>query len=87
MDTNLHLRLKNCLQTILELEDDIQEELQRSAFSEEFTKIRTFLERVEQMQLMEEEVSRMEKATATFLSELHLTARDDERPRGKRVLQ
>ncbi|MDD6180570.1 MAG: hypothetical protein ACI33N_02125 [Desulfovibrionaceae bacterium] len=88
MDTNLHSRLKNCLQTILELEDDIREDVQRSAFSEEFNKIRGFLERIEQMQLLEEEVARMERATATFLSELQLAVRAEEHlPRRKRVLQ
>ncbi|MDD2966718.1 MAG: hypothetical protein PHN64_04400 [Desulfovibrionaceae bacterium] len=86
MNASLHIRLKNCLQTILELEPDIQEELRRSAFAQEFTKIRYFLDKVESIDLKEEEVARLEKATATFLAELHLDKNSSPEEKG-RVLQ
>lgn len=65
----LQLRLKNCLQTILELEPGIGAE-DMEFFSGDFTTIKAWLERIDQMELAEEEVLRLESATLRVISEL-----------------
>lgn len=64
----LQLRLKNCIQTILELEPGM--EGSEGAFNEDFTSLRTCLARVDQMELAEEDVSLLERAASDFLLEL-----------------
>ena len=65
--STLQLRLKNCIQTILELEPQIGADLSDRYFVEEFMALRRFLDSVEQMRLGEDDVERLESATATFL--------------------
>ena len=81
----LQLRLKNCIQTILELEPQIGADLSDRYFVEEFMALRRFLDSVEQMRLGEDDVERLESATATFLEELGLSRRTWQKQR--RVLQ
>ena len=65
----LHLRLRNCIQTILELEPGIKNsDLQ--IFDSDFLSLREFLSHIDQIQVREEEVSRLEDATAHFLREI-----------------
>ena len=80
--STLQLRLKNCIQTILELEPQIGADLSDRYFVEE---LRRFLDSVEQMRLGEDDVERLESATATFLEELGLSRRTWQKQR--RVLQ
>lgn len=67
--SDLQLRLKNCLQTILDLEPCMHENGEDS-FDEEFSSIKSFLSHVDQMDLVEEEVRWMEDVTVIVLSEL-----------------
>lgn len=67
--SNLRLRLKNCLQTILELEPSMRESGEDS-FDAEFSSIKSFLSHIDQMDLAEEEVQWMENVTVIVLSEL-----------------
>ncbi len=67
--SNLQIRLKNCLQTILELEPSMHENGENS-FDMEFTSIKSFLSHIDQIELAEEEVQWMENVTVIVLSEL-----------------
>lgn len=67
--SNLQIRLKNCLQTILELEPGMHENGEDS-FDMEFSSIKSFLDHIDQMELLEEEVQWMENVTVIVLSEL-----------------
>lgn len=67
--SNLQIRLKNCLQTILELEPSMHENGELS-FDSEFSSIKNFLSHIDQMELAEEEVRWMENVTVIVLSEL-----------------
>lgn len=70
MDAELRMRLKNCLQTILELEPDINALHANVRFSEDMRTLRDYLARVGGLDLTEEDVLRLERATARFLKEL-----------------
>ena len=83
--STLQLRLKNCIQTILELEPDMRAGVLGRHFDEELTILKDYLQQVDQMNLAEDDVRRLEKATATFLAELRLSTQD--RPQHKRLLQ
>ncbi|THB63105.1 MAG: hypothetical protein D6E12_17720 [Desulfovibrio sp.] len=67
---NLQLRLKNCLQTILELEPDLERLELGHVLLKEYEQLKTFIEKVGTVRLEEDDVQRIEKATATFLDEL-----------------
>ncbi len=74
MENNMHLRLrlKNCLQTILDLRDDIDSMPFGSAFTGEIGALESFLEKLADISLNEYEVRRVEFATSKFLDELEL---------------
>lgn len=65
----LQIRLKNCIQTILDLEPKMHEKGE-DCFDEEFSSLKKYLDRVDQMDLAEEEVLRLEAVTSSFLAEL-----------------
>ncbi len=69
---NLQFRLKNCLQTILELEPDIERLELGHVLLKEYSVLRSFIEKLDQVVLEEEDVCRIERATANFLEELKL---------------
>ena len=54
-------------------------------FDEEFFTLKGYLQRVDHMNLAEDDVQRLENATASFLSELRLPR--GEHPQQKRLLQ
>lgn len=83
--STLQLRLKNCIQTILELEPDMRAGVWGRHFGEELTTLKGYLRHVDHMDLAEEDVLRLENATATFLAELRLSHMG--RPQQKRLLQ
>lgn len=72
MDSYLQIRLKNCLLTILELEPDIDMLSAQGDFEPDMKVLKTYLTRVENMDVAEEDVLRLERATAHFLAELRL---------------
>ncbi len=88
MNSLLHVRLKNCLQTILELEPDMSSLHMRTEFRTELETLKEYLNRVEDLDLAEEDVLRLERATANFLDELRLPL-SQVRPDGRknRILQ
>lgn len=67
--SRLQLRLKSCLQTILELEPSMHARGETS-FDAEFSSIKSFLQHVENMRLAEEEVQWMENVTMIVLAEM-----------------
>ncbi len=69
---NLQLRLKNCLQTILELEPDLEQLELGHVLLKEYSLLKTFIEQLEQITLFEEDVRRIEEATVNFLEELRV---------------
>ncbi len=72
MALHLHLRLKNCLQTILDIESDIELYPLYGVFKSEMDTLKKYLSDIEDMDLSEEDVSRLEDATTMFLNELYL---------------
>lgn len=70
INASLHSRLRNCLQTILELNDGFSSPVLVHAFMQELDLIRNFLLRLDAVELQEEDVLRIEKATEVFLNEL-----------------
>ncbi len=67
--SHLH-RISNCLQTILELETDLKRLEMGHALIKEFVVLKAFLEKIDRVDLREEDVLRIERATSTFLDEL-----------------
>ncbi len=70
MINRLNIRLKNCLQTIIELEPDFQELRMCGEFEIELGTIKAYLNKIEDLDLAEEDVIRLEHATANLLDEL-----------------
>jgi hypothetical protein len=70
VDAFLHSRLRNCLQTVLELNDGSNSPVLAYAFRQELELIRKFLLQLDAVELREEDVLRIEKATEVFLNEL-----------------
>ena len=70
MGVHLQLRLKNCLQTILELEPDMAQLSLRVNFQQEIDTLKGYMSEIDQLNLSEEDVLRLERATALFLEEL-----------------
>lgn len=66
----LQMRLKNCLQTILELEPDLEKLDLGHVLLKEYSLLRSFIEKLDDVNLFEEDVNRIEQATANFLDEL-----------------
>lgn len=83
--SKLQVRLKNCIQTILELEPDMKAGVWGRYFDMELSSLKDYLLQVDQMDLAEEDVKRLESATATFLFELKLSRKGNIHK--KRLLQ
>ena len=65
----LQLRLKNCLQTLLDLKTGMKDS-HSGFFENDFTLLKECLDRIEKMDLVEEEVATLENYASAFLSEL-----------------
>lgn len=65
----LQIRLKNCLQTILDAQPAMRK-IYRANFAEDFSQLQSYLTRVDNMDLQEEEVARLESMTTEFLREI-----------------
>jgi hypothetical protein len=66
----LNSRLRNCLVTILELENDLGRTHLGPALQNEFTVLKKVVARLEHVNAEEQDVCRIEAATCRFLSEL-----------------
>lgn len=69
-DLILRCRLMNCLETLLELEPALRRLSRENFLAEEFSVIKSFIEAMEELELDEAEVKRIEGATKIFLEEL-----------------
>ena len=83
--STLQIRLKNCIQTILELEPDMRSGIWGRHFDEELSTLKEYLQQVDHMNLAEDDVQRLENSTASFLAELRLSRGGQ--PQQKRLLQ
>lgn len=69
-EIHLKFRLLNCLQTIVDIEDDLSLSRVDDFFLREFRMLKKVIARIDAYDLNEEDVSRVEKAASTFLQEL-----------------
>ena len=69
-EADLAYRLRNCLKTILDLEPELHRLEMGHILLKEFGLLKTFLLKVDTFDLAETDVARIERATASFLSEL-----------------
>lgn len=67
---NLTARVSNCLQTILDLESDLDRLQMGHVLIKEFKVLKSFLSKVERIDIQEQDVQRIESATENFLREL-----------------
>ena len=72
MQEQRYSRLKNCLLTILELEPELERLQLPAVFRNELTMLKQHLEKIENIEFYEEDLQRLEMATAKFLDELRL---------------
>jgi len=63
-------RISNCLETILDLEPELEKVEFGKSLLEEFGVLKDFLQRIDTVALNEDDVERVENATANFLDEL-----------------
>jgi len=63
-------RISNCLETILELEPELEKIEFGKSLLDEFGVLKDFLGRIDTVSLNEDDVERVEAATANFLDEL-----------------
>ena len=74
MDTTLLTsRLRNCLLTILELEEVLEQTHLGPALQKEFAVLKQVMQRLENVTVEESDVCRIEAATSRFLAELKET--------------
>ena len=67
---HLQSRLKNCLQTILDLEPELERLELGHVLLKEYGVLKSFIQKVDNVSLLEEDVARIENATESFLEEL-----------------
>ena len=79
----LQLRLKHCLQTILDMQTRMDSG-DALCFENDFSAVRGWLQRVEQLSLEEADVEQVETHTVNFLAELDITP--DNSPARRRLL-
>lgn len=85
-DLKNHLvRITNCLQTILDLEPQLENLELGEALLEEFNVLKSFLGKIDAVDVAEEDVERIEKATANFLQELEGALAQSESGDGTRL--
>jgi hypothetical protein len=72
MQEQLYSRLKNCLLTILELEPELERLQLPGAFRNELALLKQHFKKIECIEFHEEDLQRLELATAKFLEELRL---------------
>ena len=70
LDDNLAARIENCLHTILELEPDLEQLQFGHYLLRDFNILKMFLSHVEEIEVQEQDVARIEAATENFLREL-----------------
>ena len=71
--TLLNCRLRNCLLTILELEETLERTHLGPVLQKEFAVLKQVMQRLESVAVVESDVCRIEAATTRFLAELKET--------------
>lgn len=77
------VRISNCLQTILELEPELEKLELGHSLLDEFMVLKSFLEKIDRVEVNEDDVRRIEQATANFLQELKGPLASSEKASGK----
>ncbi|AGW14264.1 hypothetical protein [Megalodesulfovibrio gigas] len=67
---SLQMRLTNCLQTILDLEPELERLELSEMLLQEYNVLKSFMDNVDSVDLEEQDVRRIEEATEGFLAEL-----------------
>ena len=70
MDDYLHVRLKSCLQTILDLEPQLEVLDKSVVLKADLFRLKRYMRQVDSMNLEEEDVFRLERVTEHFLCAL-----------------
>ena len=84
----LQIRLRNCLQTILDFEDDLRERNVMDPLMIEFAALKDVFGRLDSIFVQEDDVRRIEAATVSFFNELRgLVKQDVYRHSEQRFLQ
>ena len=82
------VRITSCLQTILELEPALSKLEVGASLLDEFVFLKSFLEKIDRVDLSEDDVNRIEQATSNFLEELRQPlSQAGMEPSGRRRLQ
>jgi len=81
------VRITNCLQTILELEPQLERLEHGNSLLDEFAVLKSFLQKIDEVDLSEADVQRIELATANFLKELQapLARAESSKSKGRRL--
>lgn len=81
------VRITNCLQTILDLEPQLEQLEHGNSLLDEFVVLKSFLEKIDKVDLSEADVERIESATANFLRELQgpLAKARESQEKGRRL--
>ena len=69
-DESRLMRITSCLQAILDLEPELSRLEVGKGLFEEFVFLKSFLEKIDRVEMSEADVERIELATASFLQEL-----------------
>lgn len=85
-DENLSARISNCLHTILELEPDLEQLQFGHYLLRDFNILKMFLSHVEEIEVQEQDVARIEAATENFLKELREPLEQNETGRPKKYI-
>jgi len=85
-DENLSARIENCLHTILELEPDLERLQFGHYLLRDFNILKMFLSHVEEIEVQEQDVARIEAATENFLKELKEPLEQNEYKRSKKYV-
>ena len=84
----LHLRLRSCLQAIIDLEPELQSIHAAEPLLMELSVLKDIYGRLETLLIQEEDVRRIEEATASFFEELKGSIKPESPSRsGQRFLQ
>lgn len=73
----LHLRLRSCLQAILDLEPELKNIRAAEPLLTELTVLKEIYNKLETLFIQEEDVRRIEAATASFFEELKGSIKQD----------
>lgn len=75
-DRELQSRLKSCLQAVLDLEPELMNHEMGKLMVNEFEVLRSLLDRLPAIAVVEQEVQKVEEATSVFLDELQIPLKD-----------